>query len=174
MPDWHIIYSSYTALLPQDTPPIEARHAHIFPDLKNKELLSIGMFCNNGCIAIFDNKKVHIINKKTNKHIMHGTRDNRKSLYMVPLKPEQNENMTEVKIPERHFSGSLYKTKSKADICTFLHLALCSQCTSTLLSAIKNNFLSTLPGLTKQLVQKFLQKSEATAKGHIRQSYKGK
>ena len=107
MPDRHIIYSSHTALLPQDTPPIEARHAHIFPDLKNKALLSIGMFCDNGCLAIFDDKKVHIINKKTNKQIMHGTRNNQTSLYMVPLKPKQNENMTELKIPECHFSGGL-------------------------------------------------------------------
>ena len=39
------VYNSHTALLPQDTLPIEAQHAHIFPDLKNKALLSIGMFC---------------------------------------------------------------------------------------------------------------------------------
>ena len=93
MPDGHIIFSSRTALLPQDTLPVEARNAHIFPDLKNKALLSIGMFCDNGCIAIFDNKKVNITNKKTNKHIMHGTQDNQTSLYMVPLKLEQNENI---------------------------------------------------------------------------------
>ena len=105
---------------------------------------------------------------------MHGTRDNQTSLYMVPLKPEQNENMKEVKIPERHFAGSLYETKSKAYLCTFLHIALWSPCTSTLLSAIKNNFLATWPGLTEQFVQKFPQKSEATAKGHIRQYSKGK
>ena len=105
---------------------------------------------------------------------MHGTRDNKTSLYMVTLKPEQNENMTELKIPERHFAGGLYESKSKADLCTFLHLALWSPCTSTLISAIKNNFLSTWPGLTKQLVQKFLQKSKATVKGHIQKSYKGK
>ena len=65
MPDGHIIYSSHTALLPQDTLSIKARHAHIFPDLKNKSLLSIGMFCDNGCLALFDDKKVHIIDKKT-------------------------------------------------------------------------------------------------------------
>ena len=41
-------------------------------------------------------------------------------------------------------------------------------------TAIKNNFLSTWPGLTEQLVLKFLPKSEATAKGHIQQSFKGK
>ena len=143
MPDGHIIYSSHTDLLPQETLPIEAIHAHIFPDLKNKALLSISMFCDNRCLAIFDDKKVHIINKKTNKHIMHGTRDNQTSLYMVPLKPKQNENMTEFKIPDRHFASSLYDSKSKTDLCTFLHLAMWSPCTSTLISAIKNNFLST-------------------------------
>ena len=48
--------------------------------------------------------------------------------------------MTEVKIPERHFARSLYETKSKSDLCTFLHLALWSPCTSTLISAIKTTF----------------------------------
>ena len=105
---------------------------------------------------------------------MHRTRDNQTSLYMVPLKHKHNENMTEVKIPERHFAGSLYKSKSKSDLCNFIHLALWRPCTSTLISAIKNNFLSTWPGLTKQLVQKFLQKSEATVKVHIRKLYKAK
>ena len=110
-----------------------------FPWPQNKALLSIGMFCDNGCLTIFDDKKVQIINKKTNKHIMHGTRDNKSSLYMVPLSPKQNENMTEFKIPERHFAGSLYESKSKSDLCTFLHLALWSPCTSTLISTIKKN-----------------------------------
>ena len=149
IPDGHIIYYYHTALLPQDTLPIKARHAHVSPDLKNKALVSIGMFCENGCITIFDNKKVHTINRNTNKHIMHGTCDNQTSLYMVPIKPKQNENIMEVNIPERHFAGSLYESKSKADLCTFLHLALWSPCTSTLISAIKNNFLSTWPGLTE-------------------------
>ena len=149
IPERHIIYSSHTTLLPQDTLPIKARYAHIFPDLKNKALLSINMFFENGCITIFGNKKVHIINKKTNKHITHVTRNNQTSLYMVPLEPKQNEKMMELKIPERHFSGNLYESKSKADLSTFLHLLLWSPCTFTLIPAIKNNFLSTWPGLTE-------------------------
>ena len=105
---------------------------------------------------------------------MHRKCDNQNFLYMVPLKPEKKGNTTEVKIPEFHFAGSLYASKSKANLCTFLHLALWSPCKSTLISTIKNNFLSTWPGLTEQIVQKFLQNSEATAKGHIQQSCKGK
>ena len=82
--------------------------------------------------------------------------------------------MTECKIPERRFAGSLYEAKSKADLINFLHLACWSSCTSTMLTAIKNNFLSTCPGLTEELVLKLLPKTEATAKGHISQSLKGK
>ena len=89
MPYGHIIFSSHTDLLPQDTLPIKARHAHIFPDLKNKALLSIGMFCDNGCLALFDDKKVNIINQKPKEHIMHGTRDYQSSFYMVPLTPKK-------------------------------------------------------------------------------------
>ena len=63
MPYGHIIFSSHTGLLPQDNVPIKAQHAHIFPDKKNKALLSIGMFCDNGCLALSDDKKVYIIDK---------------------------------------------------------------------------------------------------------------
>ena len=95
MPYGHIIYSSHTDLLPQNTPPIKARQARISPNLKNKSLLSIGMLCDNGCLALFDDKKVYIIDKRTNKNIMQGTRDNKSTMYMVSLTPKQNEDMTE-------------------------------------------------------------------------------
>ena len=85
MSDGHIIYSSHTALLPQNTLLIAARQAHIFPDLKTKALLSIGTFCDNGCLALFDDKKVYIIDEQTNKIVMHGTRDKDPTIYMVPL-----------------------------------------------------------------------------------------
>ena len=65
------------------------------PIYKNKALLSIGMFCDNEFLALFDDKKVYIIDKRTNKNIMHGTRNNKSTLYMVLLTTEQNENMTE-------------------------------------------------------------------------------
>ena len=89
IPDLHIIYSSHTSLIHQNTLPIEAQQAHIFPDLKNKALLSISMFCDNGCLALFDDKKVYIIDKRTNKNIMHGTCDNKSTLYMVPPTPKK-------------------------------------------------------------------------------------
>ena len=110
----------------------------------------------------------------TNNIVVHITCDKKSTLYMVPLTTEQNKDMTECKIPEHHFAGSVYEAKSKTDQSNFLHLACCSPCTSTMTTAIKSNFFSTWPGLTKQLVQKYLPKSEATAKWHIWKSSKGK
>ena len=68
---------------------------------------------------------------------MHGTRENNSTLYMVPLTTEQNEDMTECKINENHFSGSVYEAKSKTDLRNFIHLACWSPCTSTMKTAIK-------------------------------------
>ena len=132
------------------------------------------MSFDNRCLALFGEKKVYIIDKRTNKNIMHGTRNNKSTLYMVTLTTKQDEDMTEFNIPEHHFAGSVYEAKSKSGLSTFLHLACWSPCTSTMTTAIKINFLSTCPGLTKQLVQKYLPKYEAIAKGHIWQSFKGK
>ena len=73
---------------------------------------------------------------------MQGTREKNSTLYMVPLGTEQNEDMTESKIPEHYFAGSVYEEKSKADLSIFLHLACWSPCTSTMTNAIKNNFIS--------------------------------
>ena len=72
MPDGHIIYSSHTALLPQNTLPLAAQQAHIFPDLKNEALLSIVMFCDNGCLAFFDDKKSSSLTKEPTRTLYMG------------------------------------------------------------------------------------------------------
>ena len=92
------------------------------------------MFCDNGCFALFDDKKVYIIEKRINKSIMQRTGVNKSTLYMVPLTTEQNEDMTECKITEHHFAGSIYEAKSKADLSTFLHLACWRPCTYKMFS----------------------------------------
>ena len=44
---------------------------------------------------------------------------------------------------------------------------------STWVKSIKKNYFSTWPGLTADLVLRYLPKSEFTSYGHLRQSYKG-
>ena len=64
MPNGEIITSSHTTLLPQHNLPDKARQAHIFTGLQ-KPLISIGTFCENNCIAVFDEKRVTTYDKST-------------------------------------------------------------------------------------------------------------
>ena len=59
------------------------------------------------------------------------------------------------------------KRQSKQDLAKFLCGALFSARPSTIKKAIKNNFLSTFPGLTKKLIDKHLPTSIATEMGHL-------
>jgi hypothetical protein len=54
------INSSHTALLPFPKLPQKALEAHVFPGLNGQALLSIGTFCDAGCIATFTATEVII------------------------------------------------------------------------------------------------------------------
>ena len=60
LPDGSVITSTHTALLNIPQLPMKARRAHLFPDISHA-LLSISMLCDEGYMAIFDNKRVYII-----------------------------------------------------------------------------------------------------------------
>ena len=66
---------------------MDTRNVHIFPDLKHA-LVLIGLFCDNGCLAIIDEQEVRIIDKNTKKIIMRGGRDPLTKLFKLDL----NEN----------------------------------------------------------------------------------
>ena len=74
LPAGDIIKSTETDRLPNKYLPMESRTVHIYPDLKHT-LLLMGLFCVNGCLDIFDEKEVRIIDKKTKNIIMRGGRD---------------------------------------------------------------------------------------------------
>ena len=56
----------------------------------------------------------------------------------------------------------------------FYHAACFSPTKHTFVEAIKRNEFASWPGLTADLVNKYLPKTEATVKGNIQQHYKGK
>ena len=53
MPNVEIIILFHIILLPQHNLTDKARKSHIFPGLQ-KPLISIGLFWDNNCIAVFD------------------------------------------------------------------------------------------------------------------------
>ena len=101
-----IVHSSHTSLLKETELRLQARKVHIFSGLKNKALLSIGTFCDNGYIAVFDNKAVNIINKTTSKVIMHGGRDKIIGLYMIELEAN-TQMMTEYNLPDILYANNI-------------------------------------------------------------------
>jgi hypothetical protein len=69
-------------------------------------------------------------------------------------------------------NGILRTDKPKQELATYLHAALSSPATSTLLRAIRRGHLTTIPGLTTNLISKHLPKSIATTLGHQHQEAK--
>ena len=182
MPNGDRIESTHKALLPLPQLPIKAREAIIFPKLKTN-LLSVGTFCDNGCKATFDKNNVKITHNK--QDILCGER-NSKGLYQIDM---ANNDIMKDNNPDTSFAHHVYdtksdeivvesyashvfETKSNVDLVKYYHQACWSPSKTTWVKAIKNNFFTTWPGLTAELVQKFLPKSEHTIKGHLKQEFK--
>ena len=119
MPNGKTINSTHTTLMPITGLPLKAREAHIFPGLKNWALLSIGTFCDNECIAIFNDKHMIIKNKLTQEVLMKGGRDPNTTMYMLEL--HNNSIMTENSIPDTLFGGNVYAYKAKLDLVLYFH-----------------------------------------------------
>ena len=70
----------------------------VFPKSQSESLLSIGQICDDGCVAIFDDKSLKIYDgsikdllKKFNQldPVLEGYRNNRDGLYDVPFPQQQ-------------------------------------------------------------------------------------
>jgi hypothetical protein len=95
---------------------------------------------------------------------MHGQRDHSTGLWTVPLdanSTKQNESI-----------NSVYEISKVYDTIQYLHAAAGSPVSSTLVKAIKAGNFTTWPTLTPEHVNKYLEKSEATVKGHLNQTRK--
>ena len=115
---------------------------HLFLDLKYA-LVSIGLFCDNGYLALVDKTEVTMIDKNTNKVIMKGGRDPPTKLFMLDI--TRNE-MTEIEIKpslilEQFSKKTVYKCSSKQNLVIYLHQACFSPPVSTWIAAIKKNAL---------------------------------
>ena len=82
--------------------------------------------------------------------------------------------MKEQHIPNTLRANHVYETKLKQELTLFYHAACFSPTKRTFVDTIKRNAFAFWPGHTVELVNKYLPRTEATIKGHIRQQYKGK
>ena len=170
MPNGEIIMSTRKALLSHQDLPIKARKSHVSPGL-NKALLSIGTLCDHGCESTFNDKYVHILNKWSGKVIMKGTRDPRTNVYMLNL-TQRNKLMTESTTPDKYFAGSAYECKSKITLVDYHHSSCWITTQSGWGKAITKNLFTSWPGLSVDLVQKYLSRKKSTILGHLQQPHK--
>ena len=171
LPNGDIISSIHIALLPQTNLLDASRRAHIFPHL-TKPLISIWTLCDNKCITVFDTNRVTIYDKDNHQTLMTGQRDPVTTLYMINM-TETPRLMTELLFPDSLFANHVYETKTKQDLIIFYHAVCFSPFKSNFIQAIRGNAFTSCPDLTSELVTKYLHKTEANAKVHIKQKSKG-
>ena len=164
--------SSHKGHLKFDGVSKEATLAHVYPRA-SINLVSLGQLCDDGCIGTFN--KDYAIVTKNKKVILHANRDPITRLWYTDLNQPTAAIVLEFKPTTKQnifHCHAVLPSGTISDTLAFLHGALFSPPTSTLLSAINNNFLVTFPGLTATNIKKYLPASLATAKGHLDQQRK--
>ena len=164
--------ATHTALLDMPHIPLVARYCHLFPDMRNKVLLSIAQFCDNGYKAIFTRDTLIMEHEMDPSKTFEGQRDQITNMWSIDLNACNMEqqalvpNNNDIKYTSRQ-SNNVYDCTLKRDIVRYLHRAAGSPVPSTWCAAIDNGNFATWPGLSSHLVHKHLPKSIATAKGHM-------
>ena len=156
MPNGHHIQSSGTTNIDWPTLPNTATKAHIIPELYPHSLVSIGVLCDHDCTATFNKHAVTI--HRHNQPTLTGPRLPN-VLWSLPLQHDQTQ----------HHANALFTPKTQQQLVHWLHAATFSPSPSTFLDAIQCNFFATWPGLTPDIVQRYLTLSDATVKGHLDQ-----
>ena len=157
VPNGQTMLSTHTTLLDIPKLPKAARQAHLFPDMPNTSLLSVGLLCDAGCIATFTQNSVTIT--LDDSPILTGHRCPNTRLWKVPLNP-----------PPKPLCNAILGTTKAAEMVAYSHATLFSPTLSTLQKALDNGYIQNFPGLTKESLKKYPPTSPATAKGHLDQT----
>ena len=158
--------ATHNALLPPPQLSLAAHRANISPVLQNRAVISIGQLCNDGFSATFS--KDHLTLVKQDITIT-GERNVRNGLYYIDLAPCSQPTARNALSLHTSYAQSAYKISTKSDLVRYLHQASSSPVISTWTAAIDAGYYTTWPGITSQLVQKYLPRALATAQGHLRQ-----
>ena len=156
MPNGQQIQSIGTTNIDWPTLPSTTTKAHILPDLNPHSLVSIGVLCDHDCTATFTKHAVTI--HRHNQPILTGPRLPN-GLWSLPIQP----------VHTQHQANTLFTPQTQQQMVQWLHAAAFSPSTSTFIDAIQRNFFATWPGLTPDIVRRYLPQSDATVKGHLDQ-----
>jgi hypothetical protein len=96
--------------------------------------------------------------------VMDGQRDHSTGLWKVPLDTNSTKQNDSIK--------SVYEISKIYNTIQYLHAVAGTPVPSTFVKATKDGSFTTWPTLTPERVNKYLEKSEATVKGHLNQTRK--
>ena len=163
LPNGDSIISTHTGTLPIQGPPPKATLTHTFPELGPTSLLSIGVLCDEGCVATFTKYTVTVT--YNDQVILTGTRNiTTNNLWQIQL-PQT----TQPTAPQNTANAAAVPNSTTLeDRVKYSHACLFSPVISTLEKAIQKNFLTNFPGLTIDTLRKYPPQSPASAKGHLK------
>ena len=88
-------------------------------------------------------------------------------VYPSRTKPKQQKG------PVQHLANNAYRIETKRELIEFYHKAAGHLVKKTWIAAIDRGAYASWPGLTVKLVQRFLDKQEATIMGHMHERKSG-
>ena len=140
----------------------QASGTDILPSFKHS-LISVGQLCDDDCTAIFSKHQCTIYNKH-NQPVVTGFRNHTTRLYEqhIPTYNNQNTHQTNATLPTTNLQEHI----------KYLHQCAFSPTTRTWIQAVKKGHFKTWPGVTVEVIQHYLPKSEPTTLGHIDQQRK--
>jgi hypothetical protein len=139
-----------------------ATKALVVPGLSHASLLSTTVFCDAGYKITYDADTCHL--HDGHRHILTGTRDATTGLWHFPLT-----TITPTTAPTTpHAAHNVHTIKHLSNRVKFMHQAFFCPPIQTLLQAANTGFLANIPFLTPDLIHTHLEKSPATAKGHLK------
>ena len=155
LPDGSTMEYSHIATLVLSGLSKQASQVHIFPKMKTATLISLGLFCGDGCTVTLDKQDISV--HKNVQEIIKVTRNKKTGMWEVPLENQQ---------PAAVINKILTQT-SKPELAQYLQEALFIPTAASLFKAIKKGFLKTWPGLTKKLIKTHMEKSRNTLIVHL-------
>jgi len=155
---------------------------HIVPGLAMASLLGIRILCKAGCVVTFTDETCEVrFNKKL---ILQGTKDPSTDLWTLPITPaaihtqrshlKLGKDCIDQKNPTpAAVAAFTHSIRTRANAFKYAHQSLGNPKLSTLLKALKQGFLEGCPNMTIPLINKYLNASPATTKGHMKRPKKG-
>jgi len=144
--------------------PLSPISTHIFNDKDlGRSLISIADYCNQGCTAVFTDKKLTI--KHNNKIVATGYKEKNEKLWNLPLPHQTPSNAAAI--------NNVITHTHNADYVAFWHATLGSPTIKTLLNAVRKNYLKMIPKLTTSIISANIPNIAATAKGHLHMNRQG-